>query len=289
MNKRRAVAEQKVSLELQRWILAQAAAGHASEVMLRAMLASGWREDTAGQALAGTLASHRAEQARLEIVPPATLVPAPELGVAQSSVWAGDREVSVLMTFELPPMVVFGGFLSDEECDELVALARARLARSETVVGATGASEVNQARTSDGMFFERAEHEVCERIEARIAALLNWPVQNGEGLQVLHYGPGAEYQPHYDYFDPAHPGSASLLARGGQRVATLVMYLNTPGKGGETAFPDIKHEVAAVKGNAVFFSYDRPHPMTSSLHGGSPVLEGEKWVATKWLREREFV
>lgn len=54
--------------------------------------------------------------------------------------------------------------------------------------------------------------------------------------------------------------------------------------GGATTFPDARFEVAAVKGNAVFFAYDRPHPMTGSLHGGAPVVEGEKWVATKWLR-----
>ena len=47
-------------------------------------------------------------------------------------------------------------------------------------------------------------------------------------------------------------------------------------------------EVAPVKGHAVFFSYDRPDPATRTLHGGAPVLAGEKWVATKWLRERRF-
>jgi len=114
-------------------------------------------------------------------------------------------------------------------------------------------------------------------------------VQNGEGLQVLHYQPGAEYKPHYDYFDPVHPGSAPILKRGGQRVATILMYLNTPKKGGGTTFPDVGFEVAPIKGNAVFFSYDRAHVNTKSLHGGAPVIEGEKWVATKWLREREFV
>lgn len=41
-----------------------------------------------------------------------------------------------------------------------------------------------------------------------------------------------------------------------------------------------------MKGNAVFFSYDRAHPMTRTLHAGAPVVEGEKWIATKWLRER---
>lgn len=62
------------------------------------------------------------------------------------------------------------------------------------------------------------------------------------------------------------------------------MYLNTPARGGATIFPEAHFEVAAVKGNAVFFSYDRPHPMTRTLHGGAPVLEGEKWILTKWLR-----
>jgi len=139
------------------------------------------------------------------------------------------------------------------------------------------------------MFFERGENELIQRVEARIAALLDWPVRHGEGLQVLRYRPGAEYLPHYDYFDPAHVSTPAILKRGGQRVGTLVMYLNTPTAGGATTFPDIKLEVAPIKGNAVFFSYDRPQPMTLTLHGGAPVREGEKWVATKWLREGVFI
>lgn len=47
-------------------------------------------------------------------------------------------------------------------------------------------------------------------------------------------------------------------------------------------------EVAPQRGNAVFFSYERPHPSTRTLHGGAPVIAGDKWIATKWLREREF-
>jgi prolyl 4-hydroxylase len=118
--------------------------------------------------------------------------------------------------------------------------------------------------------------------------LLSWPVSHGEGLQVLHYGPGAQYRPHHDYFDPDLPGSSRILERGGQRVATLVMYLNTPEEGGATTFPEAGITVHAVAGHAVFFSYDRPDPATRTLHGGAPVIAGEKWVATKWLREGAF-
>jgi prolyl 4-hydroxylase len=189
---------------------------------------------------------------------------------------------------EHPRVVVFGGLLSEAECDELMELAGQRLARSETIQTDTGASEVNAARTSDGMFFQRGENPLCDRIERRIAALLNWPLENGEGLQILRYRPGAEYRPHYDYFDPTQPGTPTILKRGGQRLATLVMYLNSPEQGGATTFPDVKLSVNPIKGNAVFFSYDRPHPVTRSLHGGAPVLSGVKWVATKWLREGRF-
>ena len=160
-----------------------------------------------------------------------------------------------------------------------------RLRRSTTVDPRTGGDQVHEDRTSRGTCFTRGQNALCARIEARIARLVDWPLDHGEGLQVLNYGPGAEYRPHHDYFDPAEPGSRVHLARGGQRVASVVMYLNTPGRGGATTFPDVHFEVAAVKGNAVFFSYDRPHPMTRTLHAGAPVIEGEKWIATKWLRE----
>jgi len=280
---------QPVTPELRAWIIEQATAGHPPEVVLKSMLASGWNEDSAVAALEATLTGYLSEQqAARANMPPVVAVPEPLPQGARAVVWAGDREVGIVVSMFNPRVVVFSGLLSDDECDEIIALARVRLARSETVQTATGSSEVNEARTSQGMFFDRGEHAVCARLEARIGALMNWPIENGEGLQVLRYGPGAEYKPHYDYFDPQQPGTPTILKRGGQRVASLVCYLNTPTLGGATIFPDVQLDVAPIKGNAVFFSYDRPHPVTRTLHGGAPVVEGEKWVATKWLREGRF-
>ncbi|HET9645567.1 MAG TPA: 2OG-Fe(II) oxygenase [Burkholderiaceae bacterium] len=279
---------QFVTPELREWIVAQAQAGHSPDSVLQAMRSSGWNEEVAVNALEDTLRDYLAEHARENNLPVPTTVPEPDLRQSPTVVFAHDREVRVLMTMLAPRVVVFGGLLSHEECDELIALSRQRLARSETVDNNTGGSEVNAVRTSEGMFFQRAENPLCARIEERISALVNWPVENGEGVQILRYGVGAEYRPHHDYFDPTQPGTPTILKRGGQRVGTVVMYLNTPVKGGATVFPDVHLEVAAVKGNAVFFSYDRPHPITRTLHGGSPVIEGEKWVATKWMRQGRF-
>jgi prolyl 4-hydroxylase len=280
--------KQQATPELREWIVAQARAGCRPEDVLKAMCDSGWEESVAVAALEETLQSYLEAHAKQAGLPPVVAVPEPALEDSPVSIVAEGREVKVLTTLRNPRVIVFGGLLADEECDALVDLARARLARSETVDIKTGGSELNEARTSDGMFFERGENELVSRIEARMAALLNWPLVNGEGLQILRYRPGAEYKPHYDYFDPAQPGTPRILERGGQRVASLVTYLNTPAKGGATTFPDVALEVAPIKGNAVFFSYDRPHPITRTLHGGAPVIEGEKWVATKWLREGVF-
>jgi prolyl 4-hydroxylase len=289
-----------VAPELRHWIFEQTAAGQPSAALMESMLASGWSRPAARQALRLTLgidlegdtgsdSTASATGAATTPLGPAVAVPDPLADAGSAPVLhAGDRPARVVAAMKTPRIIVFDGFLSDDECDQMIALATLRLSRSETVVTTTGSSEVNSARTSDGMFFERGEFELCARIEARMAALLQWPVENGEGLQVLRYGVGAQYRPHYDYFDPDQPGTAALLQRGGQRVASLVCYLNSPARGGATVFPDIGLEVAAVKGNAVFFSYERPHPSTGTLHGGAPVLEGEKWVATKWVRERRF-
>ncbi len=284
---------QSITPALRDWIVAQAQAGYTAQSVLDGMLKAGWEEEVAIEAMESTLRSHLENQSR-GIAPaaeaaPALRVPEPNLEHSPLFVDTGDRRVTVLATLSNPRIVIFGDLLSNDECDALVGAARPRMARSLTVANATGGEEVNADRTSDGMFFQRGENEVVRRIEARIARLLNWPVENGEGLQVLHYGPGAEYKPHYDYFDPAQPGTPTILKRGGQRVGTLVMYLNDPEKGGSTVFPDVGFEVAPKRGNAVFFSYDRPHANTKTLHGGLPVVAGEKWIATKWLRVGEFI
>jgi prolyl 4-hydroxylase len=275
---------QIVTPELRDWIVAQTAEGHSAEIVLEAMKASGWEEAVARVALAGTLGEKAAGVAAASARP----LPGGGIDATRPRIRAGDRDVSVLVAMSHPRVVVFGDLLSAEECAELIELARKRLSRSETVATRTGESEINAARTSDGMFFQPGEFPVCARLEARLAALLEWPLENGEGLQILRYRPGAEYKPHYDYFDPAEPGTPAILKRGGQRLASIVCYLNTPEAGGATIFPEAGIEVAPVRGNAVFFSYDRPHPSTRTLHGGAAVTAGEKWVATKWMREGRF-
>ena len=105
---------------------------------------------------------------------------------------------------------------------------------------------------------------------------------------MLRYRPGAEYKPHYDYFDPAQSGTPTILKRGGQRVATMVMYLNTPEAGGAHHLSRGRARGRAGQGQRGVLQLRPAAPLTRTLHGGAPVLAGEKWVATKWMREGRF-
>lgn len=275
---------QVITPELTRWVQAQLDSGVPPERLHQALVQAGWSDAVSRHAV------HLVQPEQpVTVAPPAPRrVPFVGPDPALREVCLPDRTVRVLARLNQPAVVLLADVLSDAECEALIAAARPRLSRSLTVQTATGGEERNPDRTSDGMFFNRGESPLVQCIEARIAALLNWPVENGEGMQVLHYRAGAEYKPHYDYFDPAEPGTPTLLRRGGQRVGTLIMYLNNPVSGGGTSFPDAGLDVLPQRGHAVFFRYDRPSPATRTLHGGAPVVEGDKWIATKWLRESSF-
>jgi len=281
--------------ELRQWAVNEIAAGRAPDEVLRELIDRGVPEELAVDELTRLLESRLAELKQQR--PPAAEgessstiddgpnpVPLPLTPDTPNLLRVDGREITVLLQVKHPRVIVFGNLLGQDECDKLVALARPRITASSVIDMQSGGNRQDEGRTSSGMAFRRGETKLIERIERRIAALLQWPYENGEALQILRYAVGQQYKPHYDYVDPTQPGALPFLARGGQRVASLVMYLNTPPRGGATSFPDAGLEVAAVKGNAVFFSYDRADPATGTLHGGMPVIAGEKWVATKWLR-----
>jgi prolyl 4-hydroxylase len=203
----------------------------------------------------------------------------------------GERKLRVLARMQRPAAVHLAGFLSANECEQLIALARPRLDHSTVVDPVTGRNVVAGHRSSHGMFFRLGETPLIARLEARIAELTALPVENGEGLQLLHYEAGAESTPHVDYLVANNPSNRESVARSGQRVGTLLMYLNDVESGGETVFPQLGWSVVPQRGDALYFEYGNRFGLCdpSSLHASTPLRSGEKWVATKWIRTRRFV
>ncbi|WP_255987597.1 2OG-Fe(II) oxygenase [Chitinolyticbacter albus] len=214
----------------------------------------------------------------------------PRIPMQGSVIKTADRDVKVVMRVEKPVVLVFDNLLSPEECDEMVRLSEKKLKRSAIVDPTTGRDEIIDDRTSFGTFFHVRESEFVAMLDERLSQLMQWPVEKGEGIQILNYQVGGEYKPHYDYFPPQDQGSHVHLKNGGQRVSTLIMYLNDVEDGGETIFPELGLSVTPRKGSAVYFEYcnstSQVDPLT--LHGGAPVRKGEKWIATKWMREQNF-
>jgi prolyl 4-hydroxylase len=296
--------------DLKNWFRDMIARRTGRDDLLRALLAAGYQKRLAEEAVAAAWAAIPAPAP----VPVASPAPAAGAAVVASGAMpptgaaaegasfsrqlaqtpnafaTSDREVAMLFALAAPRVILFGNLLAPEECEELIEMSRGKLARSSVVNAATGNYDVHPHRTSSGTHFNRGENPLIQRIERRVSELVQHPVERGEPLQILHYQPGGEYKPHYDYFDPAQPGNDIVLRQGGQRVATLVMYLNDVEAGGSTVFPEIGLDVLPRRGNAVYFAYTTEQGQLDarSLHGGNPVTEGEKWIATKWFRQRAY-
>lgn len=190
-----------------------------------------------------------------------------------------------------PEIYICDHFLSYQECDHIIRLAAPHLSRSTVVDPQSSGNLLDGRRSSQGMWIQgKLIDSVVKNIQRRIAQVTRIPEANCEDFQVLHYDLGGEYQPHYDYFDRSTPGGQAHYNRGGQRIATFMIYLANTEEGGETIFPKANLKITPEKGKAVlFFNVDingKEDPMT--LHGGAPVLKGDKWIITRWMRQGAF-
>ncbi|KAM0942262.1 putative procollagen-proline 4-dioxygenase [Dioscorea sansibarensis] len=203
-----------------------------------------------------------------------------------------------------PRAFIYHNFLSKEECEYLINLAKPKMEKSTVVDGQTGRSKDSRVRTSSGTFLKRGRDKTIRNIEKRISDFTFLPVEHGEGLQILHYEVGQKYEPHFDYFQDEFN-----TKNGGQRIATVLMYLSDVEEGGETVFPSAKVNsssfpwynelsdcgkkglsVRPKMGDALLFWSMKPDaiPDPTSLHGGCPVIKGNKWSSTKWIRIHEY-
>lgn len=186
-----------------------------------------------------------------------------------------------------PPIDMIADFLPQWVCDYVIEMSAPVLTRGK-VVDQAGGESVSGERTNTVMNFGLADSDVIlELINNRVAEAAGMPSENAEGLGVLHYNPGERYAPHVDYI-PDTPQNAQHLAERGQRVRTLLVYLNEDFEGGATEFPRLELAFKPPRGGALIFDSVKPDgsvdPMT--LHTGAPPTRGEKWLISKWFRTK---
>jgi prolyl 4-hydroxylase len=200
-----------------------------------------------------------------------------------------DVPLKRVIELKSPCVIVYDNLLTHAECDALIELSKAKMKPSTVVDNETGGSVMNDHRKSQGTYFHKHTNDFVNRLDERLAKVMNVTLAQQEDIQILNYQVGGEYRPHFDYFSPETNGSKVQLQRGGQRIATMIMYLNDVEEGGSTTFPELGLSVTPKKGRGVYFTYFNDGEVDPrSLHAGDPVIRGEKWIATKWIREGHF-
>jgi prolyl 4-hydroxylase len=176
-------------------------------------------------------------------------------------------------------------FLSAGECSALIAMID-RTAEPSKVLD-HGTTEV--WRTSSSGNVDRSDPFV-HALESRIDKLLGIPHLFGETMQGQRYQVGQEFKYHLDLFWTKADYWKTESKRGGQRSITAMAYLNEVEQGGETAFTRIGIEVPPQRGTLLVWNNSLPdgNPNEDTMHAGTPVIKGTKYVITKWYRTRKW-
>ena len=179
---------------------------------------------------------------------------------------------------------VIEDFLSKEECDKMIELINSNLQPSQLYRGQSGTS----LRTSSTCNLSYLDDPFIDLIDKKIADRLGINVNFGEPIQGQKYEAGQEYKGHVDCFTPGTEEYSLACGEKDNRTWTFMIYLNTPEKGGETNFPTLGKVIKARRGTAVAWNNldENGNPNYNTLHAGTPVIEGEKIILTKWFREK---
>lgn len=190
---------------------------------------------------------------------------------------------------ESPAVWLFENFASEEELAALREAAWEQLKPAQVSGDKDG--YISAGRSGSNCWVRHNHDPLTLAVAQRISTLVGIPLVNAESYQVVHYGPGQEYRPHFDGWDANTDRGKRCMERGGQRLVTTLLYLNHVEAGGATGFPKLELDVNPIPGSLLLFH--NCHPGTTlrhefSLHGGLPVDAGEKWAANLWFRERSY-
>ncbi len=190
---------------------------------------------------------------------------------------------------EAPAIWWLENFAGAAEINALVTAAQDRMGPA-AVSGEQGGF-FSEGRSGLNCWISHHHNPLILALAQRISALVEIPLCNAENFQVVYYGRGQQYQPHFDGWEPGTERGDRCLAHGGQRLVTALLYLNEVEGGGCTRFTQLELDVQPAKGGLLLFhncerGSSKRH--AHGLHAGLPVTAGEKWAANLWFRQRDY-
>lgn len=203
--------------------------------------------------------------------------------------------MSLRLLHRSPPVLSLDNFLTADECNEIRKVAEEKEELTHRVGSATFQGALS-TRTSTSWFCRYVDMPV---LIAKAHHILGVPLETMEEPQIVRYKGGEEFSWHYDEVPPPQ------LSNGGQRVATLLVYLTDveSSRGGGTTFRDLKESSTSSsplvkqpqRGSALLFfpSFADGTPDDRTLHK-SEVLQGDnsdddnKWIVQMWTHQRDY-
>lgn len=171
----------------------------------------------------------------------------------------------------------------------MIERGRGRLKLAEVYDDAQPGTKAIDKRSNSSVAFDLLNVDmILVLLHARMASTIGLPSHLFEPTMLLHYAPGQQFAPHFDFLDAEKPGLAADIQRRGQRIATFLTYLNEDYGGGETDFPRVPYRFRGQTGDALMFANVDPSgaPDQRTLHAGLPPTYGEKWLLSQWVRDR---
>lgn len=191
-----------------------------------------------------------------------------------------------------PEIKIMPDFISPTMCEWLIEVARPKLERARVYDSVNKKETANETRTNRNAHFTLMMSDVSTLlVQAHIGATIGTSVSHMETIGVLHYAKGEKISPHYDFINPKAADFEQQVGRMGQRRITFIIYLNQNYEGGETSFPKLDVSNKGDVGDAIYFVNidDGSAPNMDTLHSGNPTTEGEKWIVTQFVREKEVI
>ena len=183
-------------------------------------------------------------------------------------------------------------FITDEQCDHLMKIIKARHERATIVANKTGKNKnvekftgekaaASSDRTNAACHFLKYD-PIAMMYDAKLSKMMGIDITSCDNCQGLFYDTDQRYNCHMD----AHVDEG-ILKDSGQRTWTVMLYLNVPESGGATKFCNFPLEIQPKKGMILLWNNLNVDGTTNKMsrHAGMPVLAGEKYCTVKWFKE----
>ena len=178
---------------------------------------------------------------------------------------------------------IYPDFITKDEAKHILKMAEYSY-KDSIIVGSENTEGIRKSQT----YWLNKSDPVALNIIQKVCNIDGHSVEQAEDIQVVKYEPNGYYKEHHDSCCDDNDACKEFV-KDGNRIVTMVIYLNDEFEGGATNFTNIKKEYKPKKYSGILFypmnKYgDKCHE--NSLHAGMPITKGEKYIANVWIRDK---